>query len=61
MIVFGRNGKIVDTSALQRKRESFIVVDEDGVPLCGRFAPLSKPNMYVAKMQQFKQEVHDVE
>lgn len=61
MIVFGRNGKIVDTSALQRNRESFIVVDEDGTPLCGRFAPKSKPNMYVAKMQQFKQENYDAE
>lgn len=56
MIVFGSKGKIVDTSTLQRKRETFIVVDEDGTPLCGRFAPRSKPNMYVAKMQQVKQE-----
>jgi hypothetical protein len=61
MIVTTRNGKIVDTSALQRKRESFIVVDEDGTPLCGRFAPKSKPNMYVAKMQQAKQGDYDVE
>jgi hypothetical protein len=61
MIVTTRIGKIVDTSTLQRKRESFLVVDEDGVPLCGRFAPKSKPNMYVAKMQQFKQEDYDAE
>jgi hypothetical protein len=56
MIVTTCTGKIVDTNSLQRKRESFIVVDEEGTPLCGRFAPRTTPNMYVAKLQQFKQE-----